>query len=275
MKRLLSLAIILLLCTTMLPGCAAAKNDKSAAAKATITREYGYIKNFSALKAAQGVNVIYTVSTGAVKVSIKATPDAIDRFEARLDSDGTLVLGAKKNAKPHKFKSNSSDAQATFYVSGPAVNKITAGSASEINVSGDYDVKGSLDITTSAAAGISFGAVTAINVEIDAASASWISIDRCCISNEIEIEAASAAGVTVKGIKANTLKIDAASSASVNATGAADNVKYEAASTAKIDAKGLKAARGSADAASCANISCDVASLRQSVASYGSVKNSR
>lgn len=275
MKRLLSLATIILLSVSMLPGCSAAKNDDAAAAKRTISRQYGYIKSFSSIQAGQGVKVIYTVSSGAVKVSIKASPDAIDRFEARLANDGTLVLGAKKNAKPHKSKSNNSDTQVTFYVSGPAVNKITAGSASEINVSGDYDVKGALDITTSAAAGISFGAITAGNVEIDAASASWISIDRCCISNEIEIEAASAAGVTVKGIKANTLKIDAASSASVNATGTADNVKYEAASTAKIDAKGLKADRGSADAASCANISCSVTNLQQREASYGSVKNYR
>ena len=273
MKRLLSLATILLLSATILPGYAAAKNDKSTAAKATITREYGYIKSFSALKAAQGVNVIYTVSTGAVKVSIKATPDAIDRFEARLDSDGTLVLGAKhkKSSKDDKGCASS----ATFYISGPAVSELTAASAAEINVRGEYALNGNLDLKTSSAANVTFSSISANKVEIDASSASCFRVEQGCTCRDIEIDAASAASVSVKGIKAKSLEVDAASSAGVTVSGSAEDVEYDAASTAKISAKGLKAARGVAKAASCANISCDVASLRQSVASYGSVKNSR
>ena len=112
-------------------------------------------------------------------------------------------------------------------------------------------------------------------MEIDASSASCFRVEQDCTCHGIEIDAASAASVSVKGIKAKSPEVDAAPSAGVTVSGSAEDVEYDAASTAKISAKGLKAARGVAKAASCANISCDVASLRQSVASYGSVKNSR
>ncbi|MGM9862412.1 MAG: GIN domain-containing protein [Muribaculaceae bacterium] len=273
MKRLLSLATILLLSATMLAGCSAAKNDKSAAAYATLTREYGYIKNFSALKATQGVNVIYTVSTGAVKVSMKASPDVIDRFEARLDSDGTLVLGAKRKKSTKGDKGCSSSA--TFYISGPAVSELTATSAADINVRGKYALKGDLELKISSAADVAFSSISANKVEIDASSASCFRVEQGCTCRDIEIDASSAASVTVKGIKAKSLEVDAASSAGVTVSGTADDVEYDAVSTAKINADGLKATRGAATAASCANIICDVAKLKQQQASYGTVTNKR
>ena len=119
------------------------------------------------------------------------------------------------------------------------------------------------------------GAVSADEVEIDAASASSVRVAQSCTCRDMAIEASSAAEVAIKGLKTNELEVDAASASSVSVSGTADKVEYEAASSAKIAAKGLKAARGQAKAASCAIIDCNVGQLKQQIASYGSVNNKR
>ena len=273
MKRVFALATILALSATMLMGCAeaSAKNDDGKSSRATTTREYGYITSFGALQAQQGVAVVYTVSEGPAKVTLKATAGTCEGYEARLDKSGTLVLGVKGNGSIRGRKGVS----ATFYVSGPAVKAITAGSASRVDVKGTYSVKGELKMKAASASEIVIGAVSADEVEIDAASASSVRVAQSCTCRDMAIEASSAAEVVIKGLKTSDLEVDAASASSVSMSGTADKVEYEAASSAKIAAKGLKAARGQAKAASCASIDCNVGQLKQQIASYGSVTNKR
>lgn len=221
--------------------------DSDATVKKTVK-----ISDFDEIDASQGIKVVFTQGANSGTAKISTTPSAADYLTVEVQ--GSTLHAYYKGTKKASIKGPS-----IIYVSSPVLREADLSSAARLEVKGDLNVDGSLDIDISSAASVALGNVACSELKIDASSASSvkcgsvkgsvldIDISSCgnvtCASfkgDRLKIDASSTARAVVDGIECADVDVKASSAADITLAGKASHISKDISSGASLNAEKLR-----------------------------------
>lgn len=236
------------------------------------------VGTFKSLAVSSGIEVIYTVSS---KTSVRveaSTPKLLSRVKV-VCSDNKLQIGLVQNTS---IKNGNN--KITAYVSGPALNALSASSGSRFKTKSSLNVTGDLVVNSSSGAEINLMSVSCGNMTLHATSGSEIFIADCrsgastmttSSGSEIEIDKIVCSSISSSGGSGSEIEINAAnvkgstsfcgsSGSSFRISGSGSHVDFSVTSGAEVKARRFAAKTGVAIAArSGGDIECNVDRLEQ------------
>lgn len=275
---LLAIMAIVLPSTTAFAG-----NDKNS--DVTVKKNVRINADFNAIKTFGGVNLKYApapenqASSAQLKVS-KSLEDSV----VITIKDKTLLFGIeKRNNRKMKdikslgdlfsfidnFKNSSDGSSVVLYLSAPAVNRISASSASSVTVVGPFSTDSILQLNASSAADINLQAVKCSRLDAITSSAGNIDIERIN-TGSINAKASSGSDIDIENVSATgKVTASASSGASIDIDGIAASAKLSASSGADINAKKLVVETANISASSGAEVKVTATGQVEKEASSG------
>ncbi|MBO5444664.1 MAG: DUF2807 domain-containing protein [Muribaculaceae bacterium] len=200
--------------------------DSDATVKKTVK-----ISDFDEIDASQGIKVVFTQGANSGTAKISTTPSAADYLTVEVQ--GSTLHAYYKGTKKASIKGPS-----IIYVSSPVLREADLSSAARLEVKGDLNVDGSLDIDISSASSVIFGNVVCSELNIDASSAASLECGSVKGGN-LDIDISSAGKVSCTSFKGDSLKINSSSASKTVVDGIdCGDVYVEASSTAAITLAG-------------------------------------
>ncbi len=245
--------IISIIAALLLPAVSMLAAD----AAETITRQYKFNKPFNAIKTYAGVTLKYTVMpadyqpTARLVVEKAAADDSVELTV----SNGELVFGfagANKNTYNLNVDSlkdlfklirgackSNGKRKATLYLSAPAVSKITASSASDVEVSGNYSINTDIFLKASSGADVEIQSLRCEKLDVETSSGADVEIKNL-VADRIYADASSGSDIDLKNIVvAGRVTASSSSGADIDFQGKAGTAKLTASSGSDIDGRKL------------------------------------
>ncbi len=229
--------------------------------------------SLNAITASCGLDVTYNPGHNSTSVTVSG-PDKVISYVEVKKNGSTLNIRLKDN-HPKRLDLKG----VTVTVNAPVVSSISASSAADIDVIGDYKVNGTMKVAASSSGDVNFSTLSASALHIDASSSGDVEIITVNSSNanlsasssgDIEIKvmtcselntvasssgdieigslsgkriaasASSGGDIEVKNLSGESVNASASSGASIKLTGNATNGQFSASSGATIEKRSLK-----------------------------------
>lgn len=239
--------------------------DSDATVKETVK-----ISDFDEIDASQGIKVVFTQGANSGTAKISTTPSAADYLTVEVQ--GSTLHAYYKGTKKASIKGPS-----IIYVSSPVLREADLSSAARLEVKGDLNVDGSLDIDISSASSVIFGNVVCSELNIDASSAASLECGSVKGGN-LDIDISSSGKVTCASFKGGNLDIDISSAGKVSCTSfKGDSLKINASSASKTVVDGIDCGDVYVEASSTAAITLagNASRISKNVSSGASLNSSK
>lgn len=229
--------------------------------------------SLNAITASCGLDVTYNPGHSSTTVTVSG-PDKVISYVEVKKNGSTLNIRLKDN-RPKRLDLKG----VTVNVNAPVVSSISASSAADIDIIGDYKANGPLKVKASSSGDVNFSTLSATALDIDVSSSGDVEIVTAntsiadlsasssgdieikvmtCTelstvassSGDIEIEslsgkkigasASSGGDIEIKHLSGESVNASASSGASITLTGNATNGQFSASSGATIEKRNLK-----------------------------------
>lgn len=209
------------------------------------------IGDFNKIDAATGIKIVYTQGKATGIAKIATTPSA-EKYLKVYVKNGELNIHYENN------HGTNIKGPTIVTVISPQLKGVDLSSAARLQVNGNLDISGTLDVDLSSAAKATFNNVTAKSIDIDLSSSACVemataNVDKLdaelssaaklvvtkAIATSIDLETSSAAKIQVGYFNGTGLQADASSGSSILISGITAQKAYaEASSGAKVTLKG-------------------------------------
>lgn len=227
------------------------------------------ISEFSSVKAATGIEIVYTQGkfNGIANVSVSSAVEKYLRVE---------VEGGRLKAYYHNpgSKGINNPGRTVVTVQSPTLKKIELSSAAKFTMKGKYEQNRTLEVDLSSASSAMFGQLLCSKLDLDLSSAADFTADY--VSANINLDTSSASSATIEAVNGSNVNIDVSSASSVsvsNVTGT--NLNIEASSGAKVtaDVKSCKGVIASASSGGTITLNGSCDRLSKSSSSGGRIRS--
>ncbi len=237
------------------------------ATAATGSKNFTVKGNITSIVASNGINMEYTPSQQKPSLTAYADKPDLDRVTVTL-TNGVLSIGLDNS----KYAGKGKDVKIVLKC--PAVSNITTSGGTDLDILGNYDVEGSLNLAISGGSDVSFKKdVSAALVNIASSGGTDVDFDGKlkCVTLNIAISGGS--DMDLKDVSATEVRITASGASDIDISGTATNVKLSANGASSIDAGNLTASKGDASATGSSDIKCNVTKLSSASSGGSKVKN--
>lgn len=197
----------------------------------SITRQVK-IEEFNKIEVSQGIHlvVIQRENPGVAKIKTTSKLDDMLRVETVNGclkvyfDNGNIKLNIPKDA-------------VIVTVNTPSLKDIEVSSAAEVVLSGQFNINGDLEVEASSSGKVYAKNLSCTKLEIDASSASNVSIGD--YSGNLDVDASSASTVEIKSVKGRVIDVEASSASTISIEKInCQKIEAEASSASKISLVG-------------------------------------
>lgn len=192
----------------------------------TITRQIE-IEDFDKIDVSQGIHLVVIQKENPGVAMVKTTP-GLDEMLRVETVDGCLKVYYDNGNKRLNLPKDAT----IVTVDAPTLKDIEISSASSVVLTGQFNVMGNLKVEASSSAKFFAKKLSCTKLDIEASSASEVSLGE--FIGDLDVETSSASKVEVKSMRGKSLDVEASSASSIN---------FEMINCQKIDAEASSASK--------------------------------
>ena len=220
------------------------------------------VGNFDEIDAAQ-VKVIVRVGNPTGTAKITAPDNIIEKLKIS-NSGNELKIGFQKN---FNIKGSS---KTTVEITVPTLKEIEANLSAKIEIRGQLNTSGKLELCAGTSGTILMGKATASSVDMEVGTSGTISIQQLSATGTAECEASTSGAIKINKLACSKIKAEANTSGAVSVSGGhADEADLEANTSGAINVSPMNIETGKAEANTGGSVKCNIRDISKIITNTG------